>query len=124
MGKKVATSNTSYDKNRADRKDVTTKDRIPQGKSSVNSIYMQNGKKNSITVEKNDEYLTAVKNNDVKTAQKLVDEAAKEAGYTVKGYHGSPYSFYKFDRAKIGLTDYGLFGRGFYFSNDSGQSNE
>lgn len=35
------------------------------------------------------EYLEAVKNNDLETAQKLVDEVAKENGYTIKAYHGT-----------------------------------
>jgi len=35
------------------------------------------------------EYLEAVKSDDIVTAQELVDEAARNAGYTVKAYHGT-----------------------------------
>lgn len=35
------------------------------------------------------EYLSAVNRGDMETAQKMVDEAAKAAGYTVKAYHGT-----------------------------------
>ena len=35
------------------------------------------------------EYLNAVKSKDMETAQKLVDEAAKNAGYTARMWHGS-----------------------------------
>ena len=35
------------------------------------------------------EYLDAVKRGDMETAQRMVDEAAKDVGYTVKGYHGT-----------------------------------
>lgn len=35
-------------------------------------------------------YLAAVENGDTETAQRLVDEAAKAAGYTIKAYHGTP----------------------------------
>jgi hypothetical protein len=34
-------------------------------------------------------YLDAVNHGDMGTAQRMVDEAAKEAGYTYKGYHGT-----------------------------------
>ncbi|MCQ2087648.1 MAG: hypothetical protein MJZ37_06230 [Bacilli bacterium] len=39
--------------------------------------------------KRNAEYDNAVKNNDIETAQKLVDEAAKESGYPIKAYHGT-----------------------------------
>ena len=35
------------------------------------------------------EYLSAVNRGDTEAAQKMVDEAAKKAGYTVKAYHGT-----------------------------------
>ena len=35
------------------------------------------------------EYNKAVKSGDIETAQRLVDEAAKNAGYTTKAYHGT-----------------------------------
>lgn len=34
--------------------------------------------------------MNAVKSGDMETAQRMVDEAAKRAGYTVKVYHGTP----------------------------------
>ena len=43
------------------------------------------------TVEEMDgDYLAAVESGDMETAQRMVDEAAKRAGYTVKVYHGTP----------------------------------
>ncbi len=36
------------------------------------------------------EYLAAVERGDTDAAQRMVDEAAHEAGYTVKAYHGTP----------------------------------
>lgn len=36
------------------------------------------------------EYLAAVERGDTDAAQRMVDEAAREAGYTVKAYHGTP----------------------------------
>lgn len=44
------------------------------------------------------EYLDAVSRGDMVTAQRMVDEAAKAAGYDIRGYHGtrSPVGFTKF----------------------------
>lgn len=64
----------------------------------------------------NNEYLKAVKNNDLETAQKLVDEAAKENGYTIKAYHGtSNGGFNVFDTYG---SNFGLFGQGSYFTEN------
>lgn len=40
-------------------------------------------------VDKDAEYLDAVKRGDIETAQQLVDEAARRAGYDIKAYHGT-----------------------------------
>ncbi len=71
--------------------------------------------------ESDAEYLSAVERGDMDTAQRMVDEAAKEAGYTIKAYHGTPIDgITVFDASKIGSnTDDGIFGKGFYFSTDS-----
>ena len=68
--------------------------------------------------DRDSDYMDAVNRGDMKTAQKMVDEAAKKAGYDVKAYHGTPNSdFTQFDYEKIGSnTDSGIFGRGFYFT--------
>ena len=50
----------------------------------------------------NREYMQAVNNNDMRTAQRLVDTAAKEAGYTIKAYHGTTAKFNVFARGDIG----------------------
>ena len=74
----------------------------------------------SIEVKLDSDYLAAVEKGDMKTAQRMVDEAAKKAGYTVKAYHGTPIKgITVFDNAKIGsTTDDGIFGRGFYFTTN------
>ena len=47
--------------------------------------------KRSISPEQEAEYLVAVEKGDMETAQRMVDEAAKAAGYTYgKVYHGTP----------------------------------
>ena len=92
--------------------------------ASNNSI-PQNEQKSS-GFEKNQEmfqdrdtdYLDAVKRGDMETAQKMVDEAARKAGYTVKAYHGSKENFTIFDYGKIGSsTGVGMLGEGFYFTD-------
>ena len=54
----------------------------------------ENWKKNesprfSITAEQDKEYMDAVSAGDMEKAQRMVDEAAKEAGYSIKAFHGS-----------------------------------
>lgn len=44
------------------------------------------------------EYLAAVESGDMETAQRMVDEAAKAAGYDIRGYHGT--------RSPIGFTEF------------------
>lgn len=56
---------------------------------SVKNESEDNTEYQSRTADIDNEYLEAVKNNDLETAQKLVDEAAKENGYTIKAYHGT-----------------------------------
>ena len=52
-----------------------------------------NNKNSAPHSDRDSTYLDAVKRGDMETAQKMVDEAANKAGYTTKGYHGSPYDF-------------------------------
>lgn len=64
------------------------------------------------------EYLDAVNSGDMEMAQRMVDEAAREAGYTVKAYHGTTEDFTEFSRGKQGQNHNGYleFGAGFYFT--------
>ena len=70
--------------------------------------------------DRDSSYMDAVNRGDMETAQRMVDEAAKKAGYTIKAYHGTPIKgITVFDPSKIGsTTDDGLFGHGFYFATD------
>jgi len=61
-------------------------------------------------------YLAAVEAGDMETAQRMVDEAAKAAGYTTRAYHGSSeLNLTQFDPAKIKSQEAGV---GFYFTTD------
>ena len=64
---------------------------------------------------KNQEYLKAVENGDMETAQKMVDEAAKDAGYTEKAFHSTDADFTDFDIDKT--SEFNYHGKGIYFSN-------
>ena len=48
------------------------------------------------------EYLSAVERGDLETAQRMVDKAAKKAGYNEHLYHGTNADFTKFDLRKHG----------------------
>lgn len=64
------------------------------------------------------EYLSAVENGDMETAQKMVDKAAKEAGYSTRGYHGTGDNFNIFSEEKISGRN--VWGKGFYFGTSKG----
>ena len=59
--------------------------------SSENSILdsQENVNKKSISRKADAAYMAAVKRGDMDEAQRMVDEAAKAAGYSVKAYHGT-----------------------------------
>ena len=61
--------------------------------------------------ERDSEYMSAVNSGDMETAQKYVDEAAKEAGYTEEYYHGSHAKFNSFDldKSQFGNSGYGIY---------------
>lgn len=64
------------------------------------------------------DYLAAVERGDMETAQRMVDEAAKAAGYTVAAGHATPFNFNVFDRSKISEADPDTIIRGFFFSTE------
>jgi hypothetical protein len=63
------------------------------------------------------DYLAAVKSGDMKAAQRMVDQAAKAAGYGVKAYHGSgDKNITVFDSQKAGSVQVSDWGKGIYFT--------
>ncbi len=86
---------------------ITDNDSILQKEDIVNSILFENGEKDSGNIQKNvaetdNEYLEAVESGDVEKAQRMVDEAARTAGYNSPLlYHGtSAFGFTEFDLSK------------------------
>ena len=80
----------------ADTTSLTSKLSIPNSPESV--------KKKFSLPETDREYMSAVENGDMETAQRLVDEAAEDAGYDIKGYHGTNAEFSVINNN----TEYGL----------------
>ena len=64
--------------------------------------------------EQDQAYMDAVNRGDMETAQKMVDEAAKDAGYTSELYHGTKAQFNSFD---INKSRFGNSGFGIYFGD-------
>jgi hypothetical protein len=71
-------------------------DMVPQSDTAVNNYSMQNsaedasGKYSLMDIPAMDsEYSAAVESGNMQEAQRLVDEAAKENGYTIKAFHGT-----------------------------------
>lgn len=60
----------------------TSSDRLSHPDAEVNSKYSNR--------ERDTEYMEAVNAGDPERAQRLVDEAAADAGYSVRAYHGTP----------------------------------
>ena len=74
----------------------------------------------SNTEELDREYEQTVESGNMDKAQRMVDTAAKQAGYDYKGYHGTAAQFNVFDRSRAGQNWYGdsQLGPGFYFAYD------
>lgn len=69
---------------------------LPSNFSSKNSVSQAESENNSFSKKSSDrfaqsdtDYLSAVERGDMETAQKMVDEAARAAGYDMHLYHGS-----------------------------------
>lgn len=62
------------------------------------------------------EYMEAVRNGDMEAAQRMVDEAARAAGYTIEAYHGTNAEFFTFDKGRVGKGQ-DVYGAGFYFAD-------
>lgn len=89
---------------------------IAEPNADVNSQFSFSG---SSIYDGNDvSYIDAVKRGDMKTAQRIVDDAAKAAGYTIKAYHGTSDNFWTFQKGHKRTRGSLNFGSGFYFSPD------
>ena len=94
--------------------DSASKDSISQPDDSVNKKFSISEENSSDTA-----YLAAVESGDMETAQKMVDEAAKAAGYKIKAYHGTNAEFTTFEYGHIGESSgVGILGDGFYFTDE------
>ena len=90
-------------------------------------ILPQNSEKSSgktkISAEAETKYNEAVKNNDIETAQKIVDEVAKSKGYTIKAYHGSRHEFNVFSKDKRGSNTKTEISKNWFFAADKETAN-
>lgn len=73
--------------------------------------------------EADSKYDSAVKSGDIETAQRLVDEAAKNAGYTIKAYHGSRQVFNEFSKDKKGSNTHTKVSNDWFFAADKETAN-
>lgn len=105
----------------ADRFTETARSEVNEtvGRENAAATEKKTGPPAQFSEDTDADYMAAVDRGDMETAQKMVDEAAKQAGYTIKAYHGTPNKFNVFLKSRIGsTTDYGWFGRGFYFTTE------
>lgn len=105
---------------------VTIKDLVPIKESNRAELVEKFGGEAEVRFSKKDDqdYLDAVNRGDMETAQRMVDEYAKKAGYDVKAYHGtSNFGFTKFSTRdnngnRIETENGRVFGDGFYFTDN------
>ena len=92
---------------------------LPQNPDSVNTQNDKNLEQEQKRTPKelDADYMDAVNRGDMETAQKMVDEAAKEAGYKIKAYHGTNADFTVFDKKRVG-KGIDQYGAGFYFASN------
>jgi hypothetical protein len=89
--------------------------RFKSGEQIVREI--DSGVLKSAETAQDAEYLAAVERGDMETAQRMVDEAAKNAGYTIGPvWHGTNIDFTEFDKKKSKSNN--RFGKGFYFAKE------
>ena len=95
--------------------------RSEQAKSATENIgtYDRNNPDTHFSIDEDtvEDYMAAVEAGDMETAQRMADEAAKAAGYTIRAYHGTGSKFTVFDKSKIGST-YSADSEGFFFSSE------
>ena len=99
---------------------------MAEGTLTEQSVTSQKlAQKFSISPEMDDAYMDAVNSGNMDEAQRLVDEAAKAAGYTERVYHGTGANFTAFDINRAGNNHggYSMFGKGFYFSDSEAVAN-
>jgi hypothetical protein len=65
------------------------------------------------TASSDEEYIKAAESGDIDVCQKMVDQAAKEAGYDIDAWHGTDYKNITSFKAGNG----GRFGKGIYFAD-------
>lgn len=104
-------------------------------KTGLAQVQEINPRYSLITPEMDASYLDAVERGDMATAQRMVLEAAKlampdtkvvdEDGTPKVVYHGTPNYFNAFSKEMFGTsTDRGIWGNGFYFSEDAGYAKQ
>lgn len=106
--------------------EITIKDLVPIKESNRDELIEKFGGEAEVRFSKKDDqdYLDAVNRGDMETAQRMVDEQAKKAGYDVKAYHGtSNFGFTKFSTRdnngnRIETENGKVFGNGFYFTDN------
>lgn len=106
-----------YDKSKANHEEASGSlvPSLSNDSPYFDEMIAQNDKNVNHSTKRDSDYLTAVKNGDTEAAQRLVDEAAKAAGYTFKLFHQTENDFTVFDTNHKGAgtgdyeTPFGIF---------------
>jgi len=106
----------------AGRRKLTPKQRkattpyVAQGIPKEDAIVRFDGEVAQSVSATDQAYMQAVESGDMETAQRMVDKAAKAAGYDMLSYHGTSTEWNTFDMDKAGTVQTQDFGKGIYLT--------
>ena len=106
-----------YDKSKANHEEASGSlvPSLSNDSPYFDEIITQNDENVNRSAKRDSDYMTAVNNGDMETAQRMVDEAAKATGYTYKLFHQTENDFTVFDTNHKGAgtgdyeTPFGIF---------------
>jgi len=105
-----------FKRTKAEQEAATRKDEKDLPLFNNNEAERAKGAQQTLFSRKSDTaYLKAVESGDMETAQKMVDKAAKKAGYTIETFHGTTHGFNEFTQERANIENH--FGKGYYFTD-------
>lgn len=102
---------------------ATAKEQDKVDDAVVNELIEKYKDKNAKFSTRDTEYLNAIGRGDQDAAQRYVDEAAREAGYDIKAWHGSRFVFTSFDPNKRGSNTQTEASKSWFFAGDYDTAN-
>jgi len=105
-GERAANGSTSHPYEPASKGSIgdTAEKSNPHNAENVKKSVSSRGSTDAVMAQRDADYAATVERGDMETAQKMVDEAAKAAGYTVKAWHQTARDFTVFNTNNPGAA--------------------